>query len=458
VTRTRACLGVVSAGAVVLLLGVMNGRGPQAAVVAKPTVQRPAVFVAPTGSDANSCRTRTLACATFNRAYQVARPGEIVEVAGGSYPGQVIVAAANKAAPNIVFRPAERARVILDGLEFGGDSARQGPAFITVRGMATAYRNVGTSSLNQVGVWVGPGSKHIALENIDAGSVDSWFADHLTVRGGDYGPCNAVGNYAANVCGNNKLDVSTNVTITGALFHDYRFDQSCFDEGADCHWECMFVNGGVNVSIRNSKFRDCALMDIFATISGPDAAAIGHRNLAIENNWFDTPWNESRSGPTRSRPSAVVLAACWVSPGYRDVRIRFNSFHPTTRLEHDSTIACSFENVRVIGNLMMWDGCDSRYTYAYNLWSTTWRRGTCSATDKIGARTFPYANQESGSNFNFHLRQDRRTLADDLVPASVAGGCPTRDMDQQRRPLQKRCDAGADERIFVTKKKPRTRR
>ena len=76
----------------------------------------------------------------------------------------------------------------------------------------------------------------------------------------------------------------------------------------------MYINGGENITIRNSKFRDCAIYDIFATISGPDAARIGHRNLMIENNWFDTPWTEDRSGGDRARASGVSLAWCQNSP------------------------------------------------------------------------------------------------------------------------------------------------
>ncbi len=300
---------------------------------------------------------------------------------------------------------------------------------------------------NQDGVFVGPGSRYVTLRNINAGSVHLWFADHVLIRGGDYGPCHAVSG-SPNVCGNSKIDVSTNVTIEGARFHDYRFDESCFTSGADCHWECLYVNGGRNVSIKRSKFYNCALYDIFATISGPDAARTGHRNLRIENNWFDTPWTETLGGGARARPTAVSLAWCQNSPeGYRNVLVRFNSFQRNTGLELDDNRSCVFENVRVTGNLLMYPGsCDSRVKYGFNLWSTAWRRGKCAKTDTIGGNAFPYVTRVSGPRLNFHLRP-RRTAAHNLVPRSVAGGCP-RDVDRQRRPMQRRCDAGSDERRF----------
>jgi hypothetical protein len=86
-------------------------------------------------------------------------------------------------------------------------------------------------------------------------------------------------------------------------------------------------------------------------------------------------------------------------------------------------------------------------SYAYNIWSTAYRRGRCSSTDRTGTRSFPYRNESVVAGLDFHLSRGRRTIADDLVPTSAPGGCPRRDAEGQRRPLQKRCDAGADERV-----------
>lgn len=401
----------------------------------------PSLFVAPNGSDAGSCQSRRTPCVTFNRAYAVARPGQIVEVAAGVYPDQNIGARQGRSGPNVVFRPARGARVILGGLSF------RGADFVTVRGMATTYRRVGLNSRNQQGIWVGPGSTHVTLEHMDAGSVDSWFATYLTVRGGDYGPCNAVASNEPKVCANNKQDVSSNVLIEGATFHDLRMDGSCFQAGADCHWEGMYLNATQNTTVRNSRFYNNTIYNIFVTISGPDARRLGHKNLLIENNWFATPWHENPARP--ARPTGISLAWCQNSPhGYRDVLVRFNSFSPNTGVELDGNTSCVFRNVRVVGNLLQYPGsCASNVSYAYNIWSTTWRTGRCSPTDRTGTRSFPYRNATLGAELDFRLINGRRTLADNLVPTSAPGGCPRRDIDGQRRPLQRSCDAGADERV-----------
>jgi hypothetical protein len=337
---------------------------------------------------------------------------------------------------------------VLGDLVFGRSGAPAlGPDYVTVVGMATATKGSPPAAANQHGILVGPGSSHITLVDMDAGSIDMWQARHVTVRGGDYGPCDVVAG-TENVCGNSKLDVSRNVTIDGALFHDYRFDSSCFTvSGADCHWECMYINGGENITIRNSKFRDCALFGIFATISGPDAGVMGHRNLTIEGNWFDTPWTEDSSGGSRARATAVSLAWCQNSPqGYRKVAVRFNSFQRNTGLELDLNPSCVFDDVQVVGNLLGYSGrCDPRVAYAYNVWSTSLGRGRCSPTDRVGGYALPYRNPSSGEAFDFRLAP-RRTIADDLVPASTPGACPRIDADRERRPMGSRCDAGADER------------
>lgn len=373
----------------------------------------------------------------------MAAPGQVVEVRGGTYPSQTIRAVAGRAGPNVVFRPAAGARVILGGLQFGANAdSVLGPDFITVRGMETTYKNAEPGAGNQRGIFVGPGSTFITLENMDAGSVDSWFADHLTVKGGDYGPCHAVS--GPNVCGNSKQDVSTNVTIDGATFHGYRFDETCFTvAGADCHWECMYLNASENITIKNSRFYQCAIFDIFVTISGPDAARMGHRNLTIENNWFSAPWQENLSGTAPQRSTAVALAWCQNSPnGYRNVFIRFNSFQANAGIiGRDSP--CAWENVRIVGNLLQFPGtCDSQITYAYNLWTDNWRHGSCASTDRIIGPSIPYVNGGAGAGLDYHLAG--ASLIDNLVPASV--GCPSADIDGQQRPLGANCDAGSDER------------
>jgi hypothetical protein len=397
--------------------------------------------VSASGSDAGRC-TQAAPCASFDRAFRAARPGEVVEVAGGSYPPQVLTADGRTSGPNVVFRPASGARVRLAGLDFGsGGEAAHGPDFITVRRMETTYKATEPGAGNQEGVFVGPGSTHIELESMDVGSVSTWLAEHVTVRGGDIGPCQPTPN-APLVCNNNHIDASKHVLFSGVDIHDYRFDESCWSDGADCHWECMYINGGENVTITRSRFRGCAIFDIFTTISGDDAARMGHRNLRIVNNWFAAPWHETASGSSQ-RSTAVSVAWCQNSPhGYQDLFIGFNSFQRNANVMVDQNPACVFDDVRIVGNLMMYDACQSRWTWAYNVFSTAWRTGKCSSTDRIAGSQFPYVRGSGDADMDYHLAGP--SVADDLVP--VSQGCPAVDFDGQSRPVSGSCDAGADER------------
>jgi chitodextrinase len=415
---------------------------PQPEPEPDPNPGTASVFVATNGSDGNPCSS-SAPCASFDRAYRVAQPGAVVQVAGGTYAAQRIMAVTSRSGPNVVFQPAAGARVVLDGLAFGTGSDRYaGPDFVTVRNMETTYRTAEPGAGNQRAIYIGPGSTNIRLENMDAGSVDTWFADQVTIKGGDFGPCHAV--WGSNVCANNKFDVTSNVLIDGATFHDLRFDETCFTvSGADCHWECMYINSSNNFTVRNSKFRGCAIFDIFATISGPDAARVGHRNLRIENNWFAAPWTE---GPNNSgqpaRSTAVALAWCGNSSlGYRDVTVAFNSFQRNANLFVDRAPGCQFQNTRVVGNLMMRGRCEPDFVYSHNLLTTAAAGSTCSATDRLIGDTLPYVNGSSQTSaMDYHLAG--ASMADDYVPASV--GCPATDIDGTARGTQ--CTAGSDER------------
>ncbi len=58
-------------------------------------------------------------------------------------------------------------------------------------------------------------------------------------------------------------------------------------------------------------------------------------------------------------------------------------FERNTGIQVDPDPACRFEDVRVVGNRLAWDGCDRRWSYAYNRWTTEIRRGRCSRSDRI---------------------------------------------------------------------------
>lgn len=431
-------------GVLVLLVGV----GVTAYVLivgsdghaAKPE-PKASLFVSPQGSDSDRCK-RARPCASFARAYALARPGDIVDVAGGRYPFQYLRSQPSRTGRNVVFREKRGSRVVLQGLDIGGGDREEAASRVTVVGMETAYKTSEPGAGNQEGIYVGPGSTRIRLERMDAGSITAWQSDHLTVKGGDYGPCQATWPINANVCGNFKLDASSNALIDGATLHDYQLDDSCFQEGADCHWECMFVNGGVNNTIRNSKFRGCAYFDIFNTIFG-DATDTGHKNLVIENNTLAAPYTPSRSGGEANRATAVWFSHCDNSPeGLQGVHVRFNSFQANTQVGANQETGCVWKDVDVVGNLMQRGGCQPGWSYAYNVYTTGSWGGRCSRTDAMIGRQFPYVDGGGGTRLDYRVT-GKAAARLRRVPARM---CPRTDADRKARAHRGHCYAGAYER------------
>ena len=102
-SRAPLILAVVAIASV-FAVGLAHGGGAVAPKL-------PHLYVSPNGSG-SSC-TRAQPCGSFARAYLTARPGQIVELAGGTYRPQDIPVDDRKASAsaNVVFQPARGAKV-----------------------------------------------------------------------------------------------------------------------------------------------------------------------------------------------------------------------------------------------------------------------------------------------------------------------------------------------------------
>jgi len=175
--------------------------------------------------------------------------------------------------------------------------------------------------------------------------------------------------------------------------------------------------------------------------SARQLAASAVTTSAVRPSRARLAFSRRRRGPERS--SAVTLAWCQNSQhGYRNVDIAYNSFQSNTGIRLDEPASCRMENVRVVGNLLAWDGCDPRWSYAHNVWSTALRRGRCARGERIAGARLPYASASDKRGFALPLRSGR-TAASDAVPRSARPACPRTDIDGDKR--SRPCDAGADE-------------
>jgi hypothetical protein len=86
-----------------------------------------------TGSlPANGCTL--VPCGSFDRAYHAANPGDVVELAAGTYGGQTMLFDPSKTADDIVFRPAAGAVVTTGSIDFGPNRFTGGASHVTLEG------------------------------------------------------------------------------------------------------------------------------------------------------------------------------------------------------------------------------------------------------------------------------------------------------------------------------------
>jgi len=244
VSRDRGLSLSLPAAAALLAVGLLLG--------ASAAAQTPpgALFLTPDGSDSGSC-TRPAPCRSLGRAYRVAQPGQVVELAAGTYPGQTIAfdPAKQDVSANVVFRPAAGARVTISG------ELRIAARHLELQSMTVEdwYAGVNDASLppsRQAG--------HLVFRNVSTQGFYISGASDVSVIGGSLGPVEDAGAGAAQVksCYQCSYPV-TNILIDHVDFHDVVRTQA--GEDAGIHTECLHFWGGVaNVVVRNSRFSNCA--------------------------------------------------------------------------------------------------------------------------------------------------------------------------------------------------------
>jgi hypothetical protein len=242
---------------IALIIGLLAGLGQTP----------PSLYVASTGSDANDCRTPATACASFDLAYHLAAPGEVVEIAGGTYPPQVFSDDASKTSPvDVVLRAAPGAKVTVGCDGPHNCLATDGADHLTVAEVSTAALPPINGMERQGGVSIDRGSADVTYSDIDAGHI--FIAGrNSAVVGGDYGP-------TVDEVSKTSEDSGPNILIDGARFHDFQRDTG--------HMECIAVHGARKLTIRRSEFDTCSVFSIFFT---PEPSQHFH-DVLIENNVF----------------------------------------------------------------------------------------------------------------------------------------------------------------------------
>ncbi len=401
--------GLVGGGRVSVAPGV-TVRVPSAPPV--PPEQPATRFVKPGGSDSGSC-TAGGPCRSFNRAYQVANPGEIVDVAAGTYPTQRVEYDADKtSAEDVYFRPAAGAAVKIAGDIFAYGSH---VTFMSMQVDDTEVPYDGPAEVSDVTFWGMDGRNF----TIDSGS-------QVSIIGGDYGPASSCGGGYGG--GNNGIRMNrpgvmpSDILIWGVDIHDVQ----SYDL-VQCHIECLIVGAGQNITVRGSRFWNCSIFDIFLQ---PFNGSISE--VTLENNWFATP-TDPNGRPNSGRAVEFSGGGPW-----RNLLIRHNSVNTAINL-NDGAPNPTYENTWVIGNIAeRASACYKGVAYRDNAW---FGGGVCDPSDiSLGAAP-PFVRASDRADLDYHLTGGP---AVDSVPTSISNLLD--DIDGQARPDGPALDAGSDER------------
>jgi hypothetical protein len=418
-----------------------RGRSSEPVTVSTRTKTCP-LAVSPVGSDVNDCSVKA-PCRTFDRAYHVAKPGQIVEVRAGSYPEQTLLYDPSKVGvtrPHVVFQPAPRAKVKVFGdINIADVRFTKGASHITFRNLTVM------STVNLEGCGVPDGQQ--CPPDRTSGSNDLTF-ENLRVKGGVSFLCHSCSNVKilGGVWGpdtylpcHGSLHPEVSPTYDAQTFvklkrpHHILIDGARFQNFARCsssdHSECLQFEPADYVTIRNSVFTRCDTITLafFTSLAGDSKSRAGFAapdHIVLENNFIDHSYDAS-GGPTYN---GLQIAEC------TNCVIRNNSWLQNSHLPCNRPCGEVSRNNVVVGNVGVQAECgNGGIRFSHNVFQGI----ACGPTDK-NVSELGFVNPRK---LNLHLR-----AGSPAIDAGDPKSFPRRDIDRQRRPVGRAPDAGADER------------
>jgi len=341
----------------------------------------------------------------------VAQPGQIVEVAAGTYGDQTVNSDPSKSptGSRVVFQPASGASVIVgskplttktqttQGLDVIGTTAATFKDFV-IRGDVAAEG----------------GANGVTFQNLvtSNGNLGVYHASNVAFIGGSYGGTNR---YKSEIYPDGAWNHNSNITVEGVTIHDVRSDDL-----ATYHVEGLLLSDGNGVTISGNTFYNNDVFDLSVGVFGSATLS----NLTIENNVFASTGPNAMSG----------LGLNTNTTSWNGLNVRNNSALVSMR-HPECGGRCT--NVKYSGNISPLAGswqCVSAVTYRNNVWTGT--GGSCDSTDK--SITNPgFVNAGAG---DLHL-----TASSAAINAGDPANYPGLDIDGQARPMGGLPDAGADE-------------
>ncbi len=418
----------------------VGNRSTKAAITASTSacsVGGAAVYVSPTGSDSNGC-TQFSPCLSFDRAYHVAAPGQVVQVAAGTYPEQTLLYDASKegATQHVVIQPAPAASVTINGnINISNTRGVKGASHLTIQNMTVLQdidvEGCGVPDGTQCPADLTSGSNDLTFQNLRVKGPYAWVChscSNIQILGGVWGPdtylpCHnsdhpEVSPQYDSILGG-KLKRPNHILLDGTRWQNFSRCSS-----AD-HTECLQFEPADYVTIRNSVFTHCdtitlAFFDSLAYNSKSDAGLSVPDHIVIEDNFIDQSYDATGGGTYNGLQipectNCVIRYNSWLQ----------NAYLPTTRSFNDQVIGN-------VGPQVPWSCGGSGVTFSHNVFEGA----TCGPTDKNVADIL-FVNR---STLDLHLK-----LGSPAINAGDPSNYPATDFDGQARPLGGAPDAGADE-------------
>lgn len=381
-----------------VLLGCASTPSSAAAAAAARTL-----FVAVEGGQRASC-TRVAPCGSFDRAYRLARPGDRVVIAGGTYPPQLVGVDARKlnAELPVTFSVAGNATAAVEGdLTMLGSHA----VFEGTRRPDGSYSLRARRVVSAIGDSLATASRRVTFRQLKAETFAVTGTSYITFEGGDFGP--SVACWPRGKTGSGRLggtitpdmwcpvgsgyeltgntdgteprigpsgaiarSWARNVTLSGVTIHD----QNSLDY-VNLHTGGLFLVSGRGLRIENSLFHSNMVYNILAQdFTTPDCCGMkfgSFEDVVIRNNRFRAPVNaalqEGGNGWTNRLKNKLPEFVLDPRGGlWRNWLIERNSFE--NGILFDGTP--SFQNVLVRRNVGGWGSCFPRaagFTWAENM-------------------------------------------------------------------------------------------
>ena len=340
------------------------------------------VFMSASGNDSGAnCRRFTtqvtnpggVVCLTIGRAYNLASKGDTVVMAGGTYGGQLRTAdAAAKGATGggcdryagdtagcvnfvpdsgaaVSWSPGAEIRIEVPYVHLKGLTIPSGP-------YGDVYAGVNDTSTNIKGIW------------LDAVDIPQFFATNLdgfAITDSRVGPCVTSPTYTtcdSQIKGGylapDAPGLEHNILIDNVTFHD------TWRTGTQDHLECLLVFDAKNITVRNSAFQNCGIIDFFL------ASTSGHplTGALVENTVFDAPGSHGPTSPS-NQTSQGLLVSCQSST-CSNITVRNNSFVAGAQMIAQATSGSFVGSITYTGNASGGSTiCQSFTTYSYNLFN-----------------------------------------------------------------------------------------